>query len=225
MSSDEETLVLLPDEDGVVQLTLNVNGQRRKVTARTTQPLLEVLRDELRLHGARSGCGVGICGACTVLRDGEAVNSCLTLAGLCGDSEITTIEGVDGVDGDLSPVQDAFLRHRAFQCSYCTSGFILALEALLRRSPQPTEKDVRDAFSGQVCRCGSYTQIMAAALEFVALESITDESAVLEFAAESAAEETAELESSGSSVAGSIADELVPGDAFEAGNAKAGEDQ
>lgn len=175
MSSDEEALVLLPDEDGEVQLTLNVNGHQRKVTARTTQPLLDVLRDELRLHGARSGCGVGICGACTVLRDGAAVNSCLTLAGLCADAEITTIEGLDGGDDDLSPVQDAFLRHRAFQCSYCTSGFILALEALLRRNPHPTEKDVHDAFSGQVCRCGSYTQIMAAALEFVARESFADE--------------------------------------------------
>lgn len=167
MSSDEETLVLLPDEAGAVQLTLNVNGQRRKVTARTTQPLLDVLRDELRLHGARSGCGVGICGACTVLRDGAAVNSCLTMAGLCADAEITTIEGLDDGEGDLSPVQEAFLRHRAFQCSYCTSGFILALEALLRRNPHPSEKDVHEAFSGQVCRCGSYTQIMAAAREFV----------------------------------------------------------
>lgn len=175
MSDDVETLVLLPDEDGQIQLTLNVNGHRRKVTTRTTQPLLEVLRDELRLHGARSGCGVGICGACTVLRDGEAVNSCLTLAGLCAGAEIATIEGLSGGGDDLTPVQDAFLRHRAFQCSYCTSGFILALEALLRRNPQPSEEDVREAFSGQVCRCGSYTQIMAAAQEFVADADVPDD--------------------------------------------------
>ncbi|WP_459969757.1 (2Fe-2S)-binding protein [Nocardioides pyridinolyticus] len=182
-------MVLLPDEEGEVQLSLNVNGQRRKVTARTTQPLLEVLRDELRLHGARSGCGVGVCGACTVLRDGAAVNSCLTLAGLCADAEITTIEGLDDGEGDLSPVQDAFLRHRAFQCSYCTSGFILALEALLRRNPHPSEKDVHEAFSGHVCRCGSYTQIMAAALEFVAEKSVTAESAALETAAAQGSED------------------------------------
>jgi aerobic-type carbon monoxide dehydrogenase small subunit (CoxS/CutS family) len=186
MSNDEETLVLLPDEDGEVQLTLNVNGHHRKVTARPTQSLLDVLRDELRLYGARSGCGVGICGACTVLRDGAAVNSCLTLAGLCADAEITTVEGLNGDEGELSPVQDAFLRHRAFQCSYCTSGFILALEALVRRNPRPTEEDVRHAFSGQVCRCGSYTQIMAAAMEFVAVESAVEDL---------------------------VADELVPGDA------------
>jgi aerobic-type carbon monoxide dehydrogenase small subunit (CoxS/CutS family) len=176
VTASDEDLVLLPDEDGNVELSLHVNGRQLKVKARTTESLLDVLRDQLKLHGARSGCGVGICGSCTVLRDGAAVNSCLTLAGLCRDAEITTVEGL-GARGALSAVQEAFLRHRAFQCSYCTSGFILALEGLLRRNPSPTEEDLHEAFSGQVCRCGSYTQIMAAAHEFVGREETHDEGA------------------------------------------------
>jgi len=167
MTGQSEDLVLIPDEDGRGDLVVRVNGRGQRVRVRTTQTLLDVLRDELKLHGARSGCGVGMCGACTVLKDGRPVNSCLMSAGLCQQQEITTVEGLGGEDGGLSPVQEAFLRHRAFQCSYCTSGFILALEALLLRVERPTESDVREAFSGHICRCGSYSRIMAAALEFV----------------------------------------------------------
>lgn len=159
--------VKLPDEDGKVPVRLRVNGRERTVRVRTTTTLLDTLRDDLKLQGARSGCAVGMCGACTILRDGQAVDGCLTLTSLCEDESILTVEGLESESGELSSVQDAFLRHRAFQCSYCTSGFILGLEALLRRTPKPTETDIREAFSGHICRCGSYSRIMAAAREFV----------------------------------------------------------
>lgn len=167
--------VKLPDEDGRVAVRLNVNGRDRTVQVRTTQTLLETLRDELKLHGARSGCAVGMCGACTVLREDRPVAACLTLAALCEDEPITTVEGLEDEPGALSAVQDAFLRHRSFQCAYCTSGFILALEGLLRRVPQPTEEDVREAFTGHICRCGSYSRIMAAAREFVVSDAGTEQ--------------------------------------------------
>lgn len=166
--SDPGELVKLADDDERVPVRLTVNGRERTLRVRPVQTLLDAVR-ELRLGGARSGCGVGMCGACTVLLDGTAVSGCLILAGLCEDREVRTVEGLAAADGTLDPVQEAFLRHRAFQCSYCTSGFILALKGLLGQNPAPDDADVREAFSGHICRCGSYSRILAAAREVAGL--------------------------------------------------------
>lgn len=163
--SDDQSLVKLPDDDGRVPVRFDVNGRTRSLRVHPTQTLLDALREQLRLHGARSGCGVGMCGSCTVIMDERAVSGCLTMAALCDGRQVRTVEGSEDRDGTLSPVQEAFLRHRAFQCSYCTSGFVLALEALLAADPEPNEAAVREAFSGHLCRCGSYSRIMAAALD------------------------------------------------------------
>ena len=168
METDElSALIKLPDEQGLFAVRLRVNGRERTVRVRPTETLLETLREQLKLHSTRSGCEVGMCGSCTVLRDGRAVDACLTMSSLCEDQAILTMEGLENESGQLSPIQEAFLRHRSFQCSYCTSGFVLALTALCERVPKPTEADVREAFSGHICRCGSYSRIMAAAMETV----------------------------------------------------------
>ena len=149
---------------GVRSLRLHVNGYERVVLASAHHTLLEVLRRELDLVGAREGCGVGMCGACTVLLDGRPVSSCLLLAQLASDREITTIEGLAGPDGSLDPVQQAFVDHNAFQCSYCTPGFVLAAKALLAERPAPAQREVEEYLSGNLCRCGCYREIVAAVL-------------------------------------------------------------
>ena len=141
-------------------MILNVNGNRHEVQE-GTRTLLEVLRDDLGLVGAKEGCGVGMCGACTVLVDGKLVSGCLTLAAQVADKEILTIEGLTE-DGKLHPIQQAFIDERAFQCAYCTPGFILSTMALLKENPNPSEEDIRDYLSGNLCRCGSYQNIVKA---------------------------------------------------------------
>ena len=153
------------DEDGKLSLTLRVNGRSHRVKARTHHTLLQVLRDSLQLCGAREGCGVGMCGACTVLLDGQPASSCLILAPLAEGKEITTIEGLEGPNGELTVVQQAYVDHTAFQCSYCTPGFILTTEALLKESPHVTEGEARDYLAGNLCRCGSYVKIMEAVMD------------------------------------------------------------
>ncbi|MCI0635215.1 MAG: (2Fe-2S)-binding protein [Actinobacteria bacterium] len=133
--------------------------------SRPHHTLLEVLRRELDLAGAREGCGVGMCGACTVLVDGRPVSSCLLLAPLATGRAITTIEGLAGPDGSLDPVQQAFMDRNAFQCSYCTPGFVLTAKALLAENPSPTETEVEEYLSGNLCRCGCYREIVAAVLD------------------------------------------------------------
>jgi aerobic-type carbon monoxide dehydrogenase small subunit (CoxS/CutS family) len=143
------------------ELTLRVNGREERVEAATHHTLLEVLRGELRLVGAREGCGVGMCGACTVLLDGQPVSSCLLLATEVRGRAIETVEGL--ADGDrLHPIQEAFIEHTGFQCSFCTPGMLLATKALLAENPDPTEEDVKDYLAGNLCRCGSYLKIIAA---------------------------------------------------------------
>ena len=144
-------------------MILNVNGSRHEVQERT-RTLLEVLRDDLGLVGTKEGCSVGMCGACTVLVDGKPVSGCLTLAVQVADKEILTIEGL-AKDGRLHPVQQAFIDERGFQCAYCTPGFILSTVALLNENPNPSEEDIRDYLSGNLCRCGSYQNIMKAVAE------------------------------------------------------------
>jgi aerobic-type carbon monoxide dehydrogenase small subunit (CoxS/CutS family) len=142
-------------------LTLKVNGREHQVQAAVHHTLLEVLRHELRLYGPREGCGVGMCGACTVLLDGQPVSSCLLLAGEVRGRAVETVEGL--ADGDrLHPIQEAFIEHTAFQCSFCTPGMLLATKALLAENPAPTDEEIRDYLAGNICRCGSYLKIVEA---------------------------------------------------------------
>jgi aerobic-type carbon monoxide dehydrogenase small subunit (CoxS/CutS family) len=153
------------DDEGRLVLNLRVNGQEHRVRARTHHTLLEVLRDQLRLIGAREGCGIGMCGACTVLVDGRPMSSCLLLAALCEGRELLTVEGLQGPDGRLDAVQEAFVEHTAFQCSYCTPGFLLATKALLAEAPDPSAEEVKEYLAGNLCRCGSYVKILDAVLD------------------------------------------------------------
>src|SRR3990172_3727762 len=141
-------------------MILNVNGSSHEVEA-GTRTLLEVLRDDLGLVGTKEGCGVGMCGACTVLVDGKPISGCLILAEQVAGKEILTVEGL-AKDGKLHPVQQAFIDERAFQCAYCTPGFILSTVALLNENPSSSEDEIREYLSGNLCRCGSYQNILKA---------------------------------------------------------------
>jgi aerobic-type carbon monoxide dehydrogenase small subunit (CoxS/CutS family) len=143
---------------------LRVNGFEQEVVAATHHTLLDVLRREFKLFGVREGCGIGMCGACTVLVDGKPMSSCLMLAALATDKEIGTVEGLAYRDR-LHPIQQAFVDHTAFQCSYCTPGFILTTKALLEENPAPTIDEVRHYLAGNLCRCGSYVKIAEAVLD------------------------------------------------------------
>jgi carbon-monoxide dehydrogenase small subunit len=141
----------------------NVNGEPYELIIEPNLLLIEVLRDELGLTGTKHSCGVGNCGACTVLVDGEPVLACLSLAMAVRDKEVTTIEGLS--DGPhLHPLQEAFIDRGAIQCGYCTPGMILTAKALLDRNPEPTERDVREALAGNICRCTGYVKIVEAVL-------------------------------------------------------------
>ena len=145
-------------------ISTTINEIERDVVVNSNQTLLEFLRDELKLKGAVEGCSVGVCGSCTVLIDGKPVSSCLTLASNIEDKSVTTIEGL-AQNGELDPVQQAFLKHQAFQCGYCTSGMIMAAKGLLHAQPKPTEEQARDYLSGNLCRCGTYKEVLAAVAE------------------------------------------------------------
>jgi len=142
-------------------MTLQVNGRTYRVTAPMQALLIEALRDHIGLTGAKYGCGMGECGACTVLLDGEPVCSCLTLAIEAQGREITTIEGLDR-GGVLDPVQRAFAEMGGVQCGFCTPGMILAAKGLLARNPSPSEEEIRLALSGNLCRCTGYMKIVDA---------------------------------------------------------------
>ena len=144
-----------------IAIGTQINGREIETSVKPNQTLLEWLRDDLRLRGSREGCGVGVCGSCTVLMDGRPVSSCLMLATNAEGKEIQTIEGLAKGD-ELDPVQQAFLDQQAFQCGYCTSGMIMATKALLSSNPTPSEEEVRDYLSGNICRCGTYQEVMAA---------------------------------------------------------------
>jgi aerobic-type carbon monoxide dehydrogenase small subunit (CoxS/CutS family) len=147
----------------VVELT--VNGRPELLRVEGTETLLEALRRELQLFGVREACGLGVCGSCTVLVHGEPQSACLLLAGLAAGLEVTTVEGLSAEDGSLHTIQRAFIDHNAFQCSYCTPGFLLATRALLAAEPDPSAARVREALAGNLCRCGSYLKIEAAVLD------------------------------------------------------------
>ncbi len=151
-----------PDAPLTVTVTVNGRGETLRVPGRRS--LLHALREDLHLTGTKEGCGVGTCGACTVLLDGRPVLSCLMLAVQAEGRAVETIESLSR-DGALAPVQDAFVRHDALQCGFCTPGQIMALEGLLRRTSRPSEELVRRALEGNVCRCGTQLRIQEAARE------------------------------------------------------------
>lgn len=144
-------------------LSFTVNDRPQELAVRPNATLLEVLREQLQLTGAKPGCDEGACGACTVLLDGQPVRSCLTLALEVEGRAVTTIEGLAS-GGELTALQRAFVNHGAVQCGYCTSGMILVATALLARNPDPSEAEVRAALSGNVCRCTGYAKIVEAVL-------------------------------------------------------------
>jgi aerobic carbon-monoxide dehydrogenase small subunit len=142
-------------------LRFTLNGRTVYVDAATHRTLLEVLRDEFALFGARESCGQGLCGCCTVLVDAKAVSSCLYLAAFADGAEVTTVEHL-AADGHLDPIQDAFIEMGAFQCGFCTPGFVLMAKQLLDEHPDPSDDQIRHYLSGNLCRCGTYPQIIEA---------------------------------------------------------------
>lgn len=153
-----------PATETIHAITLTVNGRVETVRVAPRRTLLALLREDLHLTGAKEGCGIGTCGACTVLLDGRPVLACLVLAVQAQGRAVETVEGL-GDDTAARALQDAFVRHDAFQCGFCTPGHITALTAVLRRTPRPTAEEIRQALEGHVCRCGAYLRIQAAALE------------------------------------------------------------
>ena len=146
-----------------MQITLHLNGATHDLDLDPRTTLLDALRHHLGLTGTKKGCDHGQCGACTVLMDGRRVNSCLTLACMAEDAQITTIEGL-GTPDHLSPLQQQFLDHDGYQCGYCTPGMLMAAKALLDRNPQPSRAEVVEAISGNICRCTGYEPIINAVL-------------------------------------------------------------
>lgn len=152
-----------------VDITLNVNGEEHRLLIDERDTLLAVLREKLALTGAKEGCGTGECGACTVLIDGRATLSCITLALEAQGKRITTIEGLSQ-DGKLKPIQDAFITKGAVQCGFCSPGMILSATALLEENPTPTRQEIQKALEGNLCRCTGYNKIIEA------VESVRDKS-------------------------------------------------
>jgi len=142
-------------------LTLNVNGHAHQVEVDGATPLLYVLRDDLSLNGAKFGCGLGQCGACTVLLDDKPVFSCITPATVAEGRRVTTLEGLGAIDGP-GPLQRAFIAEQAAQCGYCIAGMIVRAEALLRRNPSPSDQQIREHMAPNLCRCGTHMRILAA---------------------------------------------------------------
>ena len=145
-----------------LDIVLRVNGTEHRLALDPRTTLLDALREHLRLTGSKKGCDHGQCGACTVLVDGERVNSCLTLALSRDGSEVTTVEGLRGADGGLHPLQQAFIDHDAFQCGYCTPGQICSGVAFLKEGHSADPDEIREWMSGNLCRCGAYANIVAA---------------------------------------------------------------
>ena len=143
------------------KISLKVNGKVYELEVYPHKTLLEVLRNELGLTGAKEGCGEGACGACTIIQDGKPIRSCLALAVEAQGKDILTIEGL-AKDGRLHPLQESFIQHGAIQCGFCTSGMILTSKALLEENPQPSERAIREWISGNLCRCTGYAKIIEA---------------------------------------------------------------
>jgi carbon-monoxide dehydrogenase small subunit len=140
-------------------LSITVNGKDYELQVKASATLLEILREDLGLTGTKEGCSVGECGACTVLMDGQAVNACLILAAEAGDKEVTTIEGLAD-NQQLNPIQEAFVEIGGLQCGFCTPAMILSAKALLDKTPNPTDEEIRKGLEGNFCRCTGYTKII-----------------------------------------------------------------
>jgi len=154
-------------------LVLRVNGREARIAVPAHHTLLEALRDELKLRSVREGCGIGMCGACTVLVDGKPISACLTLAAMAEGHDVLTVEGlgeaaIDGAAPKLDPIQEAFLVRTGFQCSYCTPGILLTARALLAERPDATDEEIREYLAGNLCRCGSYVKILDSMHEAIA---------------------------------------------------------
>ncbi len=147
-----------------INVQLTVNGVAREAAAEPRKTLADFLREDLGLTGTHLGCEHGVCGACTVIVDGDAVRSCLMLAVQAAGASVTTVEGL-AVDGALNPLQEAMRDSHAFQCGFCTPGFMMQITALLNENPAPTEADVRDTLSGNICRCTGYESILNGVLK------------------------------------------------------------
>jgi aerobic carbon-monoxide dehydrogenase small subunit len=143
-------------------LRVTVNGERVSRTVEARRTLADFLRDDLSLTGTHLGCEHGVCGACTVLLDGDAVRSCLMFAVQAEGAEVTTIEGLSERDGGLTPIQAAFQAEHGLQCGFCTPGFVVSAHAFLAENPNPSDEQIRDALSGNLCRCTGYQGIIAA---------------------------------------------------------------
>ncbi len=146
-----------------MSISLKVNGATRSVAAEPDTPLLYVLRNDLELNGAKFGCGLSQCGACTVLVNGVATRSCVTPISRIGEAEVTTIEGLGTVDNP-HPLQKAFIDEQAAQCGYCINGMIMAAAELIKKNPRPDEGEVRTALAGNLCRCGTHNRIVRAVM-------------------------------------------------------------
>jgi aerobic-type carbon monoxide dehydrogenase small subunit (CoxS/CutS family) len=146
-------------------IELTVNGKRYQGLAEPRLILADFLRDELDLTGTHLGCEHGVCGACTVLLDGQAVRSCLMLAVQAEGHELQTVEGLASADGTLHPIQEAFAQDHALQCGFCTPGFLMAIAEYLEEDPDPQEEDVRQRLSGNLCRCTGYQNIVKAVID------------------------------------------------------------
>lgn len=149
----------------LVSIALTVNADRYSVSVPGRRTLLDLLRDNLNLTGTKKVCDLGHCGACTVLRDGVAVLSCLTLAASCDGAEIQTVEGLAGPDGTLTPIQQAFIDCDGLQCGFCTPGQVMSATALLTENPTPSMEEVKSYMSGNLCRCGAYKGIVDAVMQ------------------------------------------------------------
>lgn len=145
----------------MARISLNVNGKRRSLDADPDTPLLYILRNNLSLNGPKFGCGLAQCGACTVIMDGNAVRSCVTPVGSAANRAVTTLEGL-GSSKKMHRIQQAFVDEQAVQCGYCINGMIMTTKALLEKNPKPTDRQIKEALAGNLCRCGTHTRILRA---------------------------------------------------------------
>jgi len=143
------------------RITLTINGEYEQVDVSSNMTLLQMLRDRLALTGTKNGCNAGECGACTVLLNGEPVNSCMVLAVECAGAQVITVEGL-AHDGVLDPIQQTIIEHGAVQCGFCTPGILLSARGLLNRNPNPSDEEIREALVGNLCRCTGYLRIVDA---------------------------------------------------------------